>query len=174
MEIWPPFKYLVFLVPFIPPFFISRTAMRINQRVAEHDFIKDAVPYIFVAYPEQPTVEALLIAKPDMISNSASRHFNHPLEELLKMPVLPAPFFKSPQERAFLVQAFIDDYEAHNGYAVIHRFEVTIKPHGQEQTHSYSVNGVLKKQRGRLKWQATFMCRNGKDINLHSSLHTSS
>lgn len=174
MEFWPTFEYLLFLVPFVPPFFISRTAMRINQRTAEHDFIKDAVPYIFVSYPDKPTVEALLNAKPDMISNSASQHFNRPLDELLKMPALPAPFFEHPNERKSLIQAFINDYEAHNGYGVIPGFEVTLKPHGQERAHSYLVNGVLKEQKGRLKWQATLMRRNGKDVNPHSPIHASS
>tara|TARA_B100000315_G_C14594777_1_gene598201 strand:- start:10413 stop:10844 length:432 start_codon:yes stop_codon:yes gene_type:complete len=136
--------------------------MRINQRIAEHDFIKDAVPYIFVAYPDQPTVEALLTTKADIISDSASQHFNHSLEELLKLPALPSPFFETCEARESLVKAFITDYETHNGYAMIHEVEVAIKPHGQEQTHLYLVNGVLKEQGGRLKWQATLMRHNEK------------
>jgi hypothetical protein len=63
---WPMAATIKFIVPFIPPFFITRTAKRINSRLAEHDFIRDAEPYIFVAYPKEATVEALLCVKPSM------------------------------------------------------------------------------------------------------------
>ena len=54
---WPDLGYLRFIVPFIPPFFITRTARRINQRTAEYDFIRDAEPYIFVAFPVRYDME---------------------------------------------------------------------------------------------------------------------
>ena len=58
--------------------------MNINQRIAAPDFIRDTIPYLFVAYPKEASVEALLHTKPEMISNTAAQHFNHPLMHYLK------------------------------------------------------------------------------------------
>ena len=52
MQVWPPIEILLYIVPFIPPYIITKTSMKINQRIAAHDFIRDATPYVFVAYPE--------------------------------------------------------------------------------------------------------------------------
>ncbi len=157
MLTWPVLGMFLYLVPFIPPYVISRTALRINQRITAHNFIKDAIPYVFVAYPKDASVESLLSTKPEMISDSAAQHFNHPIAALLNDSVLPPAFFKNAGDRTSLIAEFVRDYEAHFGYGVIHDYRIAIQPHGQNTPHDYLVNGVLKKQGKRIKWQATMM-----------------
>lgn len=156
-SIWPPMGYLRFIVPFIPPFFITRTAKRINQRRAEYDFIKDAEPYIFVAFPQEATVQSLLQTPADMVSDSAARHFNCPLEELLDMTALPIALFDDSKECEQLVQELVNNYYQSGGHGRIQNFRVLIRPHGKEKTDLFIVNSVLTKQKTKLKWQATFM-----------------
>jgi len=47
---WPVISWLKYLVPFIPPFFITRMAKRINQRTAEYNFVRDAEPFLFLTH----------------------------------------------------------------------------------------------------------------------------
>ena len=157
MLIWPGLRFLLYIVPFIPPYFITKTAKNINQRVAEHDFIKDAVPYVFVAYPKEASIDSLLEIKPEMISNSAAEHFNQPIAALLNNSVLPPAFFHNPEDRKSLVTEFVRDYHAHGGHGVIRAYKITLQPHGGGTAQDYLVNGVLKNQGKRIKWQATLM-----------------
>lgn len=155
--VWPEIDYVRFLIPFIPPFFITRTARRVNQRRAEHDFIQDAEPYIFVAFPPALSVPDLLATRPDMISDSSSRHFNWPLEDLLNMEALPARFFIQAEERERLARQLVEDFRRQDGHAVARNFRMTVQAHGQTGVEQFLVNSVLKRKDGRLKWQATLM-----------------
>lgn len=154
---WPQCAYLRYIVPFIPPFFITRTAKRINQRIAEYSFIKDAEPYIFVSFPKDASIKSLLNARADMISDSASRHFNYPYEELLKLEALPTRFFANSEDREMMVSQLIEDFQKTKKCGAIRDYQVSIKPHGKDKTDLFLVNSVLKENEGRLKWQATMM-----------------
>ncbi len=157
MQIWPPIEILLYIVPFIPPYIITKTSMKINQRIAAHDFIRGAIPYVFVAYPEDISLEGLLNTKPEMISNSAARHFNYPIEKLLNDSALPSAFFTDEKSRKSLIMEFIRGYKKHSGYAVIRDYKITIYPHGKNIGQEYLVNGLLKAHGKRVKWQATLM-----------------
>lgn len=67
------FSYLKWIVPFVPPFVITRTARKINQMQAEYRFIQDAVPFIFVSYPSDLSVHGLLNNPARMLSDSFER-----------------------------------------------------------------------------------------------------
>lgn len=154
---WPEVHFLLFLMPFVPPFFVTRTAKRINQKRAEHDFINDAEPYIFVAFPRKPTVEALLGALPDMVSDSAGKHSRIPVGELLNMEVLPPAILANPEERTKIAEALITDYHSHGSRGVVKNFQIMLRPAGQTDPVPYLMNSVLKYKDGRLKWQGTLM-----------------
>ncbi len=154
---FPKLAYLHYLIPFIPPFFITRTAKRINQRRAEYDFIKDAEPYIFVAFPKDISIQSLLTVKPDMISDSAAHHFNCNTKDLLKMKALPQEFFNHPGEREKIVNELISDLNTTKNLGKIRNLEVSIKPKGKETTELYLLNSILKIQNNVIKWQATMM-----------------
>ena len=156
-QIWPESLYVLYLVPFIPPFFVTRTAKRINQRRAEHDFINDAEPYIFVAFPEHLTVDSLLRTLPEMVSNSASDHLKLPVEHLLKMEVLPPAILANPEEREKIAEDLISDFRAQGSRGVIKNFPILLRPSDQSDSVPYLMNSVLKKIDGRIKWQGTLM-----------------
>jgi len=154
---WPPILYFNYLVPFIPPFFITRTAKRINQKRAEYDFIKDAEPYIFVAFPTGISEIELLATKANMISDSASRHFNKSTKELLKLEALPKEIFNNPVDRDNIAKLLVNRFIETKEKGAIKDFEVFIKPFGSEKAEPFLLNSVLKMSNGKIKWQATIM-----------------
>ena len=159
MFIWPGLRFLLYIVPFIPPYFITTTAKNINHRVAEDDFIEDVVPYVFVAYPKEASIKSLLSIKQEMISNSAAEHFNQLIAALLNDSPLPPAVFHNQEDRTSLIPEFVRDYHAHGGHGVIHAYKSTLQPHGGSTGKNHLANGVLKNQGKRIKWQATLMGR---------------
>jgi len=155
--IWPEMTYFRFLVPFIPPFFITRTAKRINQSRAEYDFIKDAEPYIFVAFPKDVSVQSLLNTQASMFSDSATRHFNCSSDELSKLEALPSLFFENPKEREKIAAQLNESYQKNNGHGILQNFQTAIKGKNQNSSSEYILNSVLKTHEGTLKWQATLI-----------------
>jgi len=152
---WPEIAYLRFIVPFIPPFFITRTAKRVNQRRAEYHFVKDAKPYIFVAFPGELSVESLLITPADMFSNSAATHFNCPLEQFETLEALPSAFFTGPNERQKIASQLIENFKNNEGHGTLENFPAMISPVGSESPVMYLLSTVLIKNDGVLKWQGT-------------------
>src|SRR3989339_1075605 len=144
-----------YLVPFVPPFFITRTAKRVNQRKAEYQFIKDAKPYIFVAFPVEPSVACLLKTRAEMFSDSAAQHFGAPLDLLAQAEALPRTFFPVAGEREAIAQALLDSFQQHGVRGSIENLPLTILPQGHTQAVPYAINSVLTLNSGRLKWQAT-------------------
>mgnify|MGYP003960964947 CR=1 FL=1 len=155
--IFPELAYLLFLVPFVPPFFIPRTAKIINERRAEHDFINDAEPYIFVAFPDSLSKDSLLQTQPDIVSDSAARHFNCSAEAFLGQGALPEFLFKDPIERQTIVELMIDSFKKNDGYGTISSYRLAMKPVGAEEPKNYLLNSVLRKRDGKFKWQGTLM-----------------
>ncbi|MBU2648161.1 hypothetical protein KKI24_25870 [bacterium] len=154
---FPAATYLKYLVPFVPPFFITRIAKRINQRKAEYDFIKDAEPYMFVAFPEELSIRSLLDSRAVMISDSAVRHFNCPDDEILKMEALPNSFFHHPADRTTIVTRLIESFTDNEGHGTLNNYQTYIIGSNRQAPIPYILNSVLKQQRGKLKWQATMM-----------------
>lgn len=153
----PQAHFLLFLIPFIPPFFVTRTAKRINERRAEHDFVNDAEPYIFVGFPKKLSVDAMLGTMPDMISDSADKHLNIPVRELMELEILPARIMADPENRKDIAEKLIADYRRHGSRGVLTNLAVLLKPAGQAAQVPYLMNSVLKKTGGRLKWQGTLI-----------------
>ncbi|MDX2469059.1 MAG: hypothetical protein QNL04_00625 [SAR324 cluster bacterium] len=154
-SLWPEVAYLKFIVPFIPPFFITRTAKRINQRKAEYHFIKDAKPYVFVAFPKELAPQCLLETQPDMFSDSAAKHFNCSLEDFSQVEALPRSFFTDPQERESLVTRLIEDFKSHNQHGTLENIPISITPKDTKTSNIFILNSVLIEKEGKLKWQAT-------------------
>ena len=148
-----------YLVPFVPPFFITRTAKRVNQRKAEYQFIKDAKPYIFVAFPAELSVDCLLKTRAEMFSDSAAQHFGAPLDLLTQAEALPRAFFPIAGEREAIAQALLDNFQQYRVRGSIENLPLTILPQGHTQAVPYAINSVLTLNSGRLKWQATLTKR---------------
>jgi hypothetical protein len=156
--IFPGAIHIKWIIPFIPPLFITRTAKRINQRSAEHDFIRDAEPYIFVAYPKKATVEHLMNTKPEILSDSSERHLGIPVEKLFNMNVLPEPCLENKDFKKELVEILVKNFHENNGYGVIRNFSVSLKAHGENGATPYIASSVLKiTSNNNIKWQATLM-----------------
>lgn len=149
--------YLLYLVPFIPPYFVSRTAKRITERSAQHDFISDAEPYIFVAYPDEATVEGLLTSRPEIVSDSIERHLHCPAARLLDDVVMPPQFLDNEEDRTTIARELVNDMLRHGDRGVLINFKVRLKPIGANAAVPYLMNSVLKLSGGRLKWQGTLM-----------------
>ena len=156
-EFWPESIVLLYLIPFIPPFFVTRTAKRINQRRAEYDFINDAEPYIFVGFPDKLSVESMLNTMPDMVSDSAIEHLNIPAHELMDLQILPPNIMTNQNDRREIVEKLIADFREHGSKGVLRNFHTSLKPMGQSKNVSYLMNSVLKKAGNRLKWQGTLV-----------------
>lgn len=154
-NLWPTADYLKYLIPFIPPFFITRTAKRINERRAEYGFIHDAAPLIFIALPNEPSVESLLKCQISMISNSAQRHLNRPVDFLLNQAPLAAEYFATPSGRLDMVQTLVDAFRQNDRLGVLENYHIELLPYGAEKPIPYLMNSVLKRSNGRTKWQAT-------------------
>nr|CRH05849.1 protein of unknown function [Candidatus Magnetococcus massalia] len=155
-QLYPPLSMLAYLVPFIPPFFITRTAKKVNQRKAEHDFIQDAEPYIFVAYPREATVEALCGVTPAMVSNSAERHLGLPMAEVLAHPPLRRRYLVQPETLDALLQQLVDTFESDSGGRGV-VCGARLQLHVAGQMRCYMLNSVLKRHAKGLKWQGTLM-----------------
>lgn len=155
---WPTVSYLRLVVPFVPPFLVSRTARRTQQRLIEHDFIKDAEPHVFVAYPRSATAEDLLAARPEMLSDSSARHFGRPLEDLLDLEVLPAAHLALPETRQTVVDRLSADFGRDGRSGRLSDFPLDLLA-GDGGRRPYILNSVLTRQQGRIKWQATLVRR---------------
>lgn len=152
----PGFGWLAWVVPFVPPFFITNIAKGINQRRAEHDFIADAEPLIFVAYPKAAKPEVLEATLPEMLSNSAAEHLGQPLERLLEQPALALEFWVEPEMRLKLLAQLCERFAATGQKGVLRHQKVRFRtPEGERD---FYLNSVLRcNLSGRLKWQATLM-----------------
>lgn len=150
--------HLKYLIPFIPPFFITRTAKRINQRRAEHDFIKDAAPYIFIAFPKEASAAALRETCPCMVSDASSRHLNLPLEKILESPALPTEILADPTAREQVIDHLLKSYRMNEGRGVLENHHIELLPQGAETPKKFLMNSVLTtNEGGQLKWQASLM-----------------
>ncbi|WP_397547752.1 hypothetical protein ABUL39_05365 [Rhodothermus marinus] len=86
---WPSGSFLFYLVPFIPPFLVTSIARRINRRQAVYHFMEDAAVLMVVAFPEAPTVEALLQMRPTLISKSCNALLSTRTYIIFHFPVTP-------------------------------------------------------------------------------------
>ena len=146
--------YLLFLVPFIPPFFITRTAKRINSYRAELDFIADAEPVIYVGYPLHPDLDSLMNTLPLAVSNSAGRYLGIERSHLLQHPILPELRF-SPQERRKVFEKLLQTEPEEEGRRVIRHYRIQSLPSDDEPAKVYLLNTVLKQTSGEWKLQLT-------------------
>jgi hypothetical protein len=154
----PELLVLQYIVPFIPPFFITLTANRINRRRVEHGFIRDAEPYIFIAFPEEATVESLLSSKPCMLSDQTACHLNQSIETLLEQLVLAPEQLHNPKDRVQIVDRLVSDLnQGDRNLGSITDFPIELIPKDSPHPCRYLMNSVLKKEQGRIKWQGTLM-----------------
>lgn len=153
----PRWGWLAWVVPFVPPFFITNIAKNLNQRRAEHDFIADAEPLVFVAYPHSARPEVLAGTRPEMLSDSAAEHLNTPLEALLRRPALAPEFWSDPAQRDRLLRQLVSDYAQGGGKGVL-RHQMVRLLDGAGRVKRFHLNSVLRRNlSGRLKWQGTLM-----------------
>jgi len=145
--------YARYVVPFLPPFFITRTAREINWKKAGHDVIKDAEPLMLISFPESATVEGLGKARPELISDSAPRHLNLAYAEILGREFLPAARLNTPEERNRIIAELLDQFEKRRIGVIAHR-ALLLKPHPGHEPVPYLLNSVLKHTGVKLKWQA--------------------
>jgi hypothetical protein len=153
--IWPQVEFLKYLIPFVPPYFITRTAKSINERQAEYDFIRDAAPYIFVAFPKKPTATSLLESHTTMVSQNTKNHLNQPISTILNQPPLAPEYLVDPEKRMEIADFLVKEFNKNSGLAVLENYQIELRPHGTDKSISYLLNSVLKQSERSLKWQAT-------------------
>ena len=151
---WPEVRLLRYVVPFLPPFIITRAARRIAERRSAHEFIRDAVPYVFVAFPTAPTAEAMQAVRPHVMSDSASKHTGLSFDELFESEPLPRQLLVDPAARGRLVATLLKGLEEQG------RGEVTGKPiwlRRRGEVIPYVLSSALLRTEKGLKWQTTMM-----------------
>ncbi|MBT4762729.1 MAG: hypothetical protein HOO06_13610 [Bdellovibrionaceae bacterium] len=157
--------YLTYLIPFIPPFFITRIAIRINKKKAEYDFVKDAAPMVFMAFPKKLNKEYLLKLTPDMVSNSSSDYLGAEVSEILKQPILHKDYLADPKIKEKIIDAILVDFNTNGDIGSLRNFPIKIKRRNEEVTAQYFMYSVLKKTPHGYKWQGTlFNVEKGLDI----------
>ncbi|MBI4082250.1 MAG: hypothetical protein HY423_06515 [Candidatus Lambdaproteobacteria bacterium] len=154
-KLWPPMDNILYLMPFLPPLVVTAMAKRVNQRRAQHDFVNDAEPLVFVAFPKAATAKALLSTLPDMMSDSSSTHLNTPMDELMEMPALAAEFVAPPAARTEIVTRLVASYEQDGHRGTVRNTRIDLIPRRSSAPVPYIMNSVLRDYQGRLKWQAT-------------------
>ena len=158
MQHWHYTQWVMLAVPFIPPIIVGRASRRINERLAEHDFVKDSLPLAFIAYPNLPTKHSLNHCQPDMLSDSAQKHTGFPADELLHQPVLPSCIFEDPKQRDVIIQSLLKNYHSNNKDGHIQNLHVRIRPHSQcKEPQTYLFSSNLKRRRNHLKWQGVLI-----------------
>ncbi|RMG67912.1 MAG: hypothetical protein D6715_03660 [Calditrichaeota bacterium] len=152
---WPALAVLLWVAPFVPPFFITRIARRITLRRAEFHFIEDAEPIIFLAHLKKPSLQALLEARPVVVSRGARRYLNMSAETLLESPLLPPEKF-APSTRETVFRRLLEQVQQ-QGQACLPPTAVQGCANRTGQPHDYVLTAVLKKQTPGWKVQLTLM-----------------
>lgn len=152
----PELRYLRLLVPFIPPFFITRTAKRINMRKAEFNFIADAEPVIYVGYAASPTLDSLLAARPEAVSDSTSRHLLLPAESLLQTVILPDERFHADERRRIFSTLLAAAPES-DGRRVVGDYRIVASMPRSPEDKEFLMTAVLKTDGSRWKLQMILM-----------------
>ncbi len=151
---WPFLTDLKYIIPFVPPFFITRTAKKINSRKAEMNFIADAEPLIYVGQPAADSLPELLKTMPEAVSNSAERHLSLPLKKILNQPVLtPAIFSEETRQEVFL--RLLSATASANQRRAVRNMKIEGKIDGQPLP--FLLNAVLKPQKSKWKLQLTLI-----------------
>lgn len=149
----PSWTFLYYLVPFIPPFLVTSIARRINQRQAVYHFMEDAAVLMVVAFPEAPTVEALLQMRPALISKSCNALLGFEADALQSRPFLHPDRFMDQSLPLKLAAELIESFKR-NGRGVVQSFPVGLR-HADGHHVRFLMSCVLAVRGGRLKWQAT-------------------
>ncbi len=152
---WPGLSVLLWVVPFVPPFFITRIARRITLRRAEFHFIEDAEPIIFLARVNTPSLQSLLHARPVAVSRGASQYLQLSPDQLLAAPLLPPERFpKTVREQVF--RRLLEQVDQ-QGRACLPPTPVQGTLRQKGKPISYVLTAVLKKQSPGWKVQLTLM-----------------
>ncbi len=151
-EIYAPIGHLRFLVPFLPPFVITRTAKRINRGLAEFDFIRDAEPVILVGFPRSDRIEALLETRPQVFSDSAVRHLGVSRDELASRPILAAPTF-APGTSEQVFRRLLEQSPDADGRRAVSGLALQTPGTGDAPERRFLLAGVLRPEGSRWKWK---------------------
>ena len=152
--LWPVLTDLKYVMPFVPPFFITRTAKKINSRRAEMNFIADAEPLIYVGEPAADSLPELFETLPQAVSNSAERHLSLPLEKILNQPVLTPEIFPEETRREVFSRLLAAETSAERRRAVRN---MNIEGNINGKSVPFLLNAVLKPQNGEWKLQLTLI-----------------
>ncbi len=154
MDQWSYAYLIMIIIPFIPPIIVGQASRRINERLAEHDFIKDSLPFVFVAYPTLPSEHSLSHCPPQSVSDSAIQHTGITTDELLHRPVLPPDIFEDATQRKSIIKDLLKAYHIDKKHGEINNVYVRLRPHKHcQQTQTYILSSSLKRRRNHLKWQ---------------------
>jgi hypothetical protein len=151
---WPMVRYARYFVPYLPPFFITRAARRIAERKSSHEFIRDARPYVFVAFPEAATPAELMRVRPMVMSDASAEHLGLPMSVLFDTEPMPTHSFVEPKDRDRIVTQLIESFER-NRLGQVRSVPVKLRRGGVEV--AYYVTSVLIRVGNVLKWQGTLM-----------------
>lgn len=150
-------QYFRYLVPFIPPYFITNVARRVNSRQAEYNFVADAEPVIMVGYATSPRLTDLLNTIPEAISDSSARHLGLPVSQILDSPILLPERF-SEELRMEVFQRLLSAPPEEGNRRVLRSIRVQTLPGAAgEENVRFILNAVLKPQAHKWKVQLTLV-----------------
>jgi hypothetical protein len=152
-----PIGFLKYIIPFIPPYIITNTAKRVNKRRAEYDFIKDAEPFIFVAFPKSSSVADLLSTFPDMISDSAGGYLGTNSDRLLKISVFSKEYSHHDGHLLSLLEFLSKSFQNDGSRGSFMNKEISLINLNTGSKVNFLMSSVLKKSESHLKWQGTLM-----------------
>ena len=155
-EAYPSVGYLRLLVPFLPPFVITRTARRINRRIAEFDFIRDAEAVLLVGFPRSDRLEDLLETRPRAFSDSAVRHLNALSEELASQSLLAPPLF-SPGSSERLFRRLLERRPDSQGRRAISGYAIEAPGKEGEPVRRFFLAAALRPSASGWKLQLTLL-----------------
>ncbi|HKJ46368.1 MAG TPA: hypothetical protein VJ991_11125 [Balneolales bacterium] len=154
----PAISGLKYLVPFIPPFFITRMAKRINQRTAEYNFVRDAEPFLFLTYLDKVNSDSLSAARPEIVSESVQYHFGLTAVEMCKMEVLPARYLVNPEKRERMITSLAEQFSKNGGNYAVLNCKIQMFNKKRDIPITYILNTQLSFITSKkIKWQGTLL-----------------
>lgn len=150
---YPRAGYFRLIVPFVPPFFITRTAKRINMRNAEYDFVRDAEPLIFIGFPTSLSVRNLMEVRPVITSESACRHLKMAVQEILDAPILPPTRFSEATRRE-VIQLLVSGEGDRRALLGV---RVSASQESEKNGQAFLLSAVLKRLESGWKLQMTMI-----------------
>ena len=152
------FYYVKYIVPFIPPYIITRTARKNMDKITEYNFISDAEPIIMVGFPKRADKKALLSTNPAIVSESTSSHLNIDKKAIKQFEILSPNYLGKSQDREEVIDELLRAYHKNGNKGILRNKRLYLKTNlSKSKDHDYLLNSVLVNDGDKIKWQVTLI-----------------